>query len=159
MNVNTYVRPTMEYAIQAWSPWLQKDTQLLDRIYHRVTKMVDGLQHTPYSERLKSLNMFDSGHRRLRGDLILMFKIMNTSHHPLRLLFTLARTLITRSHTLSVVIPHSRLNCRRYFFTVRVCFTWNSLPDHVVNADNINSFKNLLDRYFSSHTVTEPLSQ
>ncbi|KAA3678006.1 uncharacterized protein DEA37_0008956 [Paragonimus westermani] len=37
--LNTYIRPTMEYAVQVWSPWLQKDIVLLQRIYHRATKL------------------------------------------------------------------------------------------------------------------------
>ena len=48
--INTYIRPTMEYAVQAWSPWLQKDILLLQRIYHRATKLVLGLQSKPYHQ-------------------------------------------------------------------------------------------------------------
>ncbi|KAA3671402.1 uncharacterized protein DEA37_0010864, partial [Paragonimus westermani] len=35
--LNTYIRPTMEYAVQVWSPWLRKDIVLLQRIYHPAT--------------------------------------------------------------------------------------------------------------------------
>ncbi|WP_353804832.1 hypothetical protein, partial [Acinetobacter baumannii] len=30
--LNTYIRPTMEYAVQAWAPWMAKDINLLQRI-------------------------------------------------------------------------------------------------------------------------------
>ena len=61
--VNTYIRPVMEYAIQAWAPWEKKDIQLLQKPYHRVTKLVEGFQHLPYEERMKKLDLFGSSYR------------------------------------------------------------------------------------------------
>ena len=59
MIMPTYIRPTMKYAIQAWSPWLMKDIDLLQRVYHRATKMVGGLKNLPYEERKGHLNLSD----------------------------------------------------------------------------------------------------
>jgi len=33
--------------------------------------------------------------------------------------------------------------------SVRVCNSWNSLPQHVIEAPTTNSFKNRLDKYWS----------
>ena len=145
--MNTYIRPTMEYAIQAWSPWLQKDIDLMQRIYHRATKVVAGLQHRPYLERIASLNLFDFNYRRFRGDMILVYTILNTPDHPLRQLLVRREAGALRSNENSLAIPHSRLNCRRYFFTVRVCFSWNSLPCEVVQSPNLKLFKFNLDAF------------
>ena len=154
--MNTYIRPVMEYGVQAWSPWLNKDVEKLQRIYHRATKLVEGLHHLPYAERLKQLNLFDFQYRKLRGDLILLYRIIHNDDHPLRHLFIRSNTRETRSHDCALEIPHSRINCRRYFFTVRVCFIWNILPEHVVNSANLSSFTANLDTYMCSYTITEP---
>ncbi|WP_353805439.1 hypothetical protein, partial [Acinetobacter baumannii] len=37
--LNTYIHPTMEYAVQAWAPWMATDNNLLQRIYQRATKL------------------------------------------------------------------------------------------------------------------------
>ena len=147
MVINTYIRPTMEYAIQAWAPWLQKDIVLLQGIYRRLTKMVVGLENLPYPVRLIRLNLFDSRYRQIRGDLILTYRILTTPDHPLKHLFVPGSTRDTRSHALSVSIPNSRLNCRRHFFSVRVCFLWNALPSSVVYSTTEEAFKLHLDTF------------
>ena len=40
----------------------------------------------------------------------------------------------------------SRLNVRSSFFSQRVVNDWNMLPNEVVSADSVNSFKNRLDK-------------
>ncbi|KAA3680345.1 uncharacterized protein DEA37_0005827 [Paragonimus westermani] len=117
--LNTYIRPTMEYAVQVWSPWLQKDIVLLQRIYHRATKLVTGLQSKPYEERIESLKLFDFCYRRIRGDLIITYNILHTPNHPLQKLFVQREPRISRTHNYLLAVPHSRGNSRRYFFAVR----------------------------------------
>jgi len=43
---------------------------------------------------------------------------------------------------------HSRLDIRKFFFSQRVVNSWNALPQHVVDAESINLFKNALDDYW-----------
>jgi len=45
--------------------------------------------------------------------------------------------------------PHVNSLCRSSFFSVRVLNDWNSLPQHIIDANSPNQFKNLLDRYFN----------
>ncbi|KER28530.1 hypothetical protein T265_04665 [Opisthorchis viverrini] len=153
--INTYTRPTVEYAIQAWSPWFQKDIILLQRIYHRATKLVIGLQNKPYEDRIASLNLFDFYYRRIRGDLILTYNILKTPNHPLEDLFVRRRTRTGRRHDFSLAVPYSRVNCRRNIFAVRVCFIWTSLPPNVVHSPSLTIFKNNLDAYLMSKPNVE----
>ena len=156
MVMNTYIRPVMEYASQAWAPWLQKDKDLLQRIYHRATKLVIGFHGIPYEERIERLNLFDSTYRRIRGDLILTYNILHTPGHPLESLFKRGSDRVTRKHRFTIELLNSRSNCRRYFFSVRTCFIWNCLPPSVVNCSSSNTFKLALDTHMRSHKIIEP---
>jgi len=50
-----YIRPLMEYCVQAWSPYLKKDIECLKKVQSSATKMVHGLRHLSYEQRLQQL--------------------------------------------------------------------------------------------------------
>ena len=71
------VRPHLEYCIHAWSPYLRKDIDMLEKIQRRATKLIPGLRDLTYEERLKECGLTTQETRRLRGDQIEVFKICN----------------------------------------------------------------------------------
>ena len=62
-----FVRPHLEYAITAWSPWLRKDWDLLESIQQRATRSISDM-HGTYTERLHMLKLTTLDERRIRGD-------------------------------------------------------------------------------------------
>ena len=72
------VRPHLEYCIQAWSPYLRKDIDMLEKIQRRAAILIPGLRDLRYEERLKECGLTTLETRRLRGgDQIEVFKILN----------------------------------------------------------------------------------
>ncbi len=56
-------------------PRIIEDTDKLERVQRRVTKMIPRLRCKPHEERLQELNLFSLSKCRMRDDLIEVFKI------------------------------------------------------------------------------------
>ena len=55
-----------------------------------------------------------------------------------------------KGHSLKLFIERACTNVRKESFSLRVTRLWNDLPEVVVTAPSVNSFKNHLDRYWST---------
>ena len=98
------VRPHLEFCIQAWRLYRKKDIDKLDRIQRRATKMIPELRDLNYKNRLLQCGLTTLETRRLRGDQIEVFKIVNGYEDVDRnMFFKLKEGSRTRGHKAALV--------------------------------------------------------
>ena len=80
----------MALSTTKFSPHYQKDKELLEKVQHRFTRMIEGFSLVPYEERLWKLGLWTLEERRNRSDLIEVFKMFSGyTEIDIKVLFTL----------------------------------------------------------------------
>ena len=152
----TLVRPHLEYASSVWSPHTKKYQEKLEKVQRRATRLVPELKHLSYEERLQMLKLPSLQYRRLRTDLIQLFKMthglvemdtdthcMKCNHNTSMLQPSLRPSNRGHPHKYQV---HHHPGVRNRFITARALSYWNALSEETVTAVSINSFKNKLSK-------------
>ena len=60
-----------------WHPRLRYDKLEVEKVQRRATRMIPSLKGLSYEERLRALNLPSLEHRRRRGDMLQVYKILN----------------------------------------------------------------------------------
>ena len=104
--------------------------------------MSKGLEDLTYEEGLSELGFLSLEKRRLKRDLISVYKYMmgGCKEHAARL-FSVVPSDGTRGNGHKLKHKRLHLNTRKYFFTVRVTEHWHRLPREVVESPSLETVK------------------
>ena len=87
----------------------------------------------------------------MRVGVIEVFVNETTKYYVLLYLFKISESRQSQFLIICTFVQdHVHYNLRKYFFTNRVTCTWNSLPDSVIEASSVNSFKNRIDKHWNN---------
>jgi hypothetical protein len=142
-----YVRPHLEFASPAWSPWNESDKESLEKIQRRAVSMVSGLKAATYEEKLKELGLTSLEERRHLADMLQSFKVLQgmdkvRSETWFRMAGESSRVTRSAADSLNLRLLPAKLDVRKYFFSSRVINDWNKVPAHLKRARTVKSFKN-----------------
>ena len=135
----SYVRPHLEYCVEAWSPWLQPDIDLLENLQKRALKSVSCLTGS-HEDKLRQLKTYSLKDRRIRGDMVETYKLLHhiedvepstyfsnsAANHAYgtRQAVTVSEDGSTASPSYKLFRGPSRLDHRANFFSQRIFFIW-----------------------------------
>ena len=106
----TIVRPHLKYCIQTWKQYCKKDIDKLERIQRRTTKIIPELRDLSYESRLLQCSLTTLETRKLRGDQIEVFNILNGYEDINRnVFFKFNEGSRTRGHKAALVKEQYRL--------------------------------------------------
>ena len=150
----SFVRSHLENGVCVWHPNKKYLIDELERVQRRATKMLKQCKNLSYENRLKMLNLPTLTYRRFRGDMIETYKILNNVYDKdVVPLLALNNNVKTRGNSLKLSVNRAHLNLKKFYFTSRIVNNWNSLPDTVITAPNINIFKNKLDEFCKDQDI------
>ena len=146
------VRSQIEYSMPVWYPYKISDIKQIESVQRKATKFLPSLKNIPYQQRLKILKLPSIQYRRLRGDMIFLYKLINNRPNFDKLFTLRNETNLglheSRGHPFTIIHNRCNKNNRKNFFVNRVTNDWNSLTLEIVSAPNINIFKNKLDKFW-----------
>lgn len=134
----------LEYCIQFWAPQSKKDKELLERVHWRAKKIIRGLKHLSYGDKLGLFSL----EKRLRGDLIKYLK--GKCQEGGARLSPAAPSNRTRHNRHKLKHRKLHLNMRKSFLTLRVTKHWTRLPAELVECPSLEILKICLDRIMCS---------
>ena len=118
------IRPHLEYCVQLWSPVAAHGSwgtiYEIEKVQRKFTNLIDDIGTLQYGTRLAELNLTTLAERRIRGDLIETFKIVNNVVDYGHDIFTLGRS---GRNIVSCGLKVSSF--RKKFFSERVIQYWN----------------------------------
>ena len=145
----TYVRPTLEYSSSLWDPHIKDQASLIEMVQRRAARFVMSDYHPlprhSVSRMLSDLQWKTLSERRAHNKIIMLYRII----HGLVAIppdppYLFSTSDSTRGHSLRFRQQHCRIQSYQYSFFPSVICLWNTLPDSVVSAPTLESFRSRL---------------
>ena len=144
----TFVRPLLEFSSVIWNPFTMSDIKRVESVQRRFTKSINYLRTSSYPERLLNLCVDSLQCRRVKADLIFCYKLL----HGLIDVKTddfvvLSDNSHLRGNRYKLVKSIITTTCDANFYSNRIVNIWNDLPDSIVMASTVSSFKRCLHNF------------
>ena len=148
------VRPHIEYCNTTWSPHTVREIRLIEGVQRRATLCVQGLGHLSYEQRLRSLGLPTLEYRRLRSDIIQVYRLFQgIDNISPECFYDISDNSTTRGHQRKIMNGRYNKSIKKYSFAYRVVNEWNVLNNDVVMAHNLNIFKSKLNIAWRLHPL------
>ena len=128
----------------------------MEQVQRRATLLVPECADLTYEERCKFLGIQTLQARRLRGDMIEVYKLLGGLEDlDYRKFFRLSESHArgegyTRGHSRKLLKPdHWRTTLKGNWFAIRCVDPWNALREEVISASTIATFKNRYDKHIT----------
>ena len=149
----TYIRPIVEYNTSIWTPHLITEIRQIEAVQKRFTRKLCqklNISFKDYKHRLGLLNIESLEYRRIKFDLILLYKIFNNlidvDFNQLFKLSEVTDKYNLRRHVLHLQKPKfAKTSIRNNFFSYRIINIWNRLPEVCVCSPTLAVFKKNLN--------------
>jgi len=141
-----FVRLVLEFSSEIWNPYFKMDIKEIENVQRRFTKAI--FPKLSYSERLLRLRLPTLDMRRLMADLTTCYKLLNgLIDIDSTNFFVVFTNTQTRGNSCKLKKNYI-VNIRdANVFHNRVINFWNKLPDSVMSAASICSFKRRLSSF------------
>ena len=131
----------------------------MGKIQRRATKMISEIRNNSYHQRIQELDLISFVQRRLRGQLIEVFKYLNRfTTASVRGLFDYDLNDRTRNNGTKFIVKHFNTSVAQHFYPIKIFTTWNALPNELVTSRTVNSLKNSLDKHWAENTQISELT-
>ncbi len=151
-----FILPIVDYNSTIWSPSTVSDINRVENIQRKFTKRLVGLHNFPYNIRLQLLNLITLEERRIRRDLLILYKQLhgitdisccNSDPEPTQCLIynNTQQHNCTRGHTRKLFKPSCSSTVYKNSYPFRIINIWNALENDVVEANSVNKFSNFIE--------------
>ena len=150
----TFVRPLLEYNSIIWSPYLKQHDQKIESVQMKMCKLLVRLSSLSYKEKLKKVKLLTLRARRIKHQLMTVYKIMN---HDIDLCFDdyfqKSHFKKTRGNVFKLSIPKSRTNIYKNFFSCSIIKHWNSFKSSEILVRSPKLFNTNINKYFTRSKI------
>lgn len=127
------VRPALEYASTVWSPYYKKDIEAIEKVQTKCLRLCK-----------KDIHLETLEERRQKTDLVDTYKFLHGLYKSDAENFFSLPHKDLRGHSMKLFQRRSRTQLASHFYSNRVVKHWNKLPDQIVSAPSVASFKKQL---------------
>ena len=158
------VRPHLEYGAPVWTPHEKGLKKQVEGVQRRATKRLPGMGDLKYPARLRKLKMPTLAYRRVRGDMIQVFKLLMPLEEgaydkslpnmlDLKSVLGIRETFKSGKNNKQLYKDNVKNDIGKYFFQFRVQNLWNNLPQHIIDAPTVKEFEIRLDKYWENQPL------